>query len=514
MMEASLLLSPEKLSLLQSLDEKQQGYFKWFLALTEIPHGTTHCEQLSQKIQEWIKFFGYEPEVDSPNNIVVRIPSNSDSDLPVVALQAHIDMVLTGDIKIDEPVSVEIVEQDGSKVIRAPKSTLGADDGFGVAVMLELLEKLRKSGNSDVHQITHGPLEFIFTTDEEICLVGIRSLPPPPFLKFKYLINMDSLKGDKVYIGCCGGCGLELKYDVKFEAVSPEKFLFLRINLKGLHGGHSGMCINKGNANSIKWIARILSFLHENEIPYQIVKIDAGSNTKNAIPTQFDTIIAIPKELKDTCLNMVHEIHTKIMFEYFRVECTDFFTDYIEIENPTKAASVEQSWRFTDLLMLLPNGVQRMSPQFPDTVQSSISISKCYFENDLFEAHFYARSSCQSQMELILNSLNSVLRVFGGKYELDKNNPYPAWEPKTKSNFAKIVQNVYKEKTGNDIQLGLLQVGVEPSMFNHLGYTDTEKVAICPSIPLAHAVGEWMDIEEAIKWRDVIHLTLTKLCEK
>lgn len=502
-MEASSLLSPSKLQILNQLDEQNRTFFKWFLAVSEIPHGSYHSEALSQKVQEWATHFGFKPETDSSHNVIIRIPSNIDKpDLPTVALQSHLDMVLNGDIKPDQPVPVELQELEGQRVLISPNSTLGADDGFGMATMLEILE------NSNM--IKHGPLELIFTTDEEPCLIGIRSLQPPPFLKFNYLLNLDSLNGEKVYVGCCGGVGLELKYNLAFEPISPEDYSFLRINLQGLHGGHSGMNIGKGYANSIKWCSRILSYLIEKEVPFRFVNLEGGSETKNAIPTAFNAIIAIPKSMKDAALDYVHEIHTKIMFEYFRIECTDFFTEYIEVTNPT-GATVSDSKRYTDLLLLLPNGVHRMSPQFPDTVQTSDSISLLRIKNGQFEVHFYMRSSSQSQLELLMSSFYALLRVFGEKYDIKELHPYPAWEPRTKSKLAKLVQQVYKEKTNENIEFGLLSVSVEPSMFVKLGYTDAEIVSVCPSIPLAHAPGEWVSIDESVKWRNVIHASIEKL---
>ena len=357
-MDPSELLSPEKLKIFNQIDVENKSFFKWFLALTEIPHGSFHCDELSQKMQSWIKNFGYEPEVDSSNNIVVRIPSNitnSETSLPTVGLQSHIDMVLNGDIQIDQCVNVEIKELDGVKVLTSPSSTLGADDGFGVAIMLEIIE----SSNL----IQHGPLEFIFTTDEEPMLHGIRSLAPPPYLKFDYLFNLDSLNGNKIFVGCCGGIGVELKYELKCEQISADEFAFIRFNLKGLTGGHSGMNIGKGYASSITWLTRILLFLSEKNVPYRFVTIDAGGRLKNLIPTQFDSVIAVPKDMKDHTMNLIHEIHTKIMFEYFRVECTDFFTDNITIQNP-QASTVDDSKRFTDFLILLPNGVHNFQEQF------------------------------------------------------------------------------------------------------------------------------------------------------
>ena len=503
-MNAEALLCPEKVTLLNEIEESGRCFYKWFLALTEIFHGSRECEGLMSQIAVWAQLCGYEAEIS--DNVIVKIPANGAPETaPTVALQAHIDMVIMGEVGKDVAMAVEVAEVDGKKVIRAPKSTLGADNGFGVALMLEVMEKSR--------EFVHGPLLMIFTTDEEIALVGASKLPPSPELKFDYLVNMDSLAGDKVYVGCAGSRVIDVDLPMAFDPVSKDEFEFLRISLKGLHGGHSGKFINCGYANAIKWGMRILTALSERRIEYRIVSMEGGGVT-NAIPSSFLIVIAVPKANKEEAMDIVNHTHTTQVLENFRVERTDFFTEYCEEGemDGVEAATVTDTSRIVDLVMMCPHGVLRMSPQFPGTVEASVNLGTCRIKDGNCRLELRPRSSRESQMTLFLQNLMALLRLYGKDYNFLTRQAYPAWEPNTKSKLANKVKQIHDRLFGGDIQLGLLHVGVEPSMFRKLGYNQ-EMVAAGPTVHLAHAVGEHMEIDDSLRWRATIMALLSEIVQ-
>ena len=210
-MKSEELLTPDNLEILSKLKQTSdyQNYFKWFLAITQIPHPTFHCEQIADKVCEWLNKFKISYERDDYNNIVARIPSNNfPENAPWVAIQTHLDMVWVGE-QVDGKIKVELIKnfknQEGKiiDILQAPKSSLGADDGFGLALCLDVIE------NKD--KFNHGPIEIIMTSDEEQAIVGCKHLPKKnekngkitPF-KFKYLINFDCLRSDRIYVGCAG----------------------------------------------------------------------------------------------------------------------------------------------------------------------------------------------------------------------------------------------------------------------------------------------------------------------
>ena len=290
-MKAEDLLTPDNLSILSQLKntEEYQNYFKWFLAITQIPHPTFHCEEISNKVCEWLEKMNTPYEKDDFNNIVVRLDSNNfQENAPVVAVQTHLDMVWVGElengkIKVDLIKDFKTPEGKVIDILQAPKSTLGADDGFGLALCLDFIE------NKD--KFKHGPLEIIMTIDEEQGLIGAKKLPKKgdssgkiKDFKFKYLINCDCLLSDKIYVGCPGCEVFNIKLFPNSEIVNNDKKLEVNINLENFLGGHSGATIQNGQANPIKWITHILNCLKSNKINFQIVDIKGGQ-AMNAIPT-------------------------------------------------------------------------------------------------------------------------------------------------------------------------------------------------------------------------------------
>jgi dipeptidase D len=268
---ASLISLPRNLEILSRLPDDLKCFGKWFLAISEIPHPTFHCELLSATIASWLRSLNVPFERDTFGNICAPIQSNSLPDTaPVTALQSHIDMVAIGEFLPNGAVEVSL--QDGFLV--AEKSTLGADDAVGVALMLEIIEHRT--------EYVHGPMEFIFTVDEEQGLFGMMKLPRrdatssaiSPF-KSKYLINFDALNFSRIYVGSSGGNIYRMNFSVHPEPVTPDKSV-VELSLSNLRGGHSGGCIGLNRLNAIKVLTRILKSVLAAKIPIELVGIDGG----------------------------------------------------------------------------------------------------------------------------------------------------------------------------------------------------------------------------------------------
>ena len=214
MIKAEEILSTDSLQILEQFDESVKSYMKWFLAFTEIPRPSLHCERVSQQIFDWCtKNFGIQAIRDDYGNIYAQIPSNSKEDLPVLAFQAHMDVVLAGHY-VNDKVQVKVRDEGSHKIIYSDTSTLGADNGFGLALMLDIIEKR--------NTIKHPPLEFIFTVDEEIGLVGASKLKPNVF-KYKYLINCDSLDNSQIFIGVAGAKNFEFSIFPELEPIPQNQ---------------------------------------------------------------------------------------------------------------------------------------------------------------------------------------------------------------------------------------------------------------------------------------------------
>ena len=323
-MKAEELLTPDNLEILSQIEKtpEYQNYCKWFLAITQIPHPTFKCEQIADKVCEWLKKLNIPYERDDFLNIVVRLPPhNFPENSPVVAVQTHLDMVWVGE-EVDGKIKVELIKNfknpDGKNIdiLKAPKSSLGADDGFGLALCFDIIENRDK--------FNHGPIEIIMTSDEEQGLIGAKKLPKKdekngkisPF-KFKYLINCDCLNSDKIYVGCPGCEVFNIKLFPSSEV--SENGLEINIKLENFKGGHSGGTIQNGQANPIKWITHILNTLKLNKIDFQISNF-VGGQAINAIPTNCECSFIIEEKNKDSAKKIIDSVLQNLKEDFYNIE--------------------------------------------------------------------------------------------------------------------------------------------------------------------------------------------------
>ncbi|KAH0792543.1 aminoacyl-histidine dipeptidase [Histomonas meleagridis] len=480
---------------------------KWFLALTEIPHPTFDCKNLSDKIVEWIKKMGVSPEQDLFGNICVRINAHElPDDSPVVSIQAHIDMVWVGEY-VDGRIDVSY---EAGKVI-AKKSTLGADDGFGVAMILQFIEER--------NSFPHGPMELILTVDEEQGLQGVKKLPKKngssdqirPF-SFKYLINCDSLSGDKVYIGAAGGEIAEILFALKSSPLSSSQSL-IKIDIDNLSGGHSGGCIHLGRANGTKLIVRLLNNLIDKDICFQLSNFQSGVQM-NLIPTHSTAIIAVDSSSVSDALFIISEAYNEIIKEFKGIENPDFSAQKIEAMNDEKVFNVDDTRSLLTFLTLVSVGPLRMSPLFPTIVDTSqnLGVVRIDVQKNNCIVHLFCRSATQTKIIENTQVTNNLLRYIPLQHTVIYKRASVAWPPDDNNKLAKMMQDAYSEENGVRKEIGLLHVTIEPPEFNVLGY-DAEMISVCPSIPMAHCIGEWMDVEEAMKWRNAVCRLLSKIRE-
>ena len=524
-MKPEELLTTDNLEILSQLKKTDdyQNYFKWFLAITQIPHETFHCEQIANKVCEWLQKFNVHYERDDFNNIVARIPSNNfPENAPYVAIQTHLDMVWVGE-EVDGKIKVELIKnfknQEGKiiDILRAPKSTLGADDGFGLALCLDIIE------NKD--KFNHGPIEVIMTSDEEQAIVGVKKLPKKnekigkisPF-QFKYLINFDCLKSDKIYVGCPGCELFNLKLFPSFEIIN--KGVEINIKLDNFSGGHSGGTIQKGQGNPIKWTTHILNNLKLAKIDFQITYFKGGQ-MMNTIPTSCECSFIINEQNKNSAEKIINSILQNLKEDFANIETNiNCSIEYNIIKTDKNAITIKDSIQVINVLTLIRHGILRMHPVFKERVDSSnnLGIVRLNFnkkENEEYEAEInitcYSRGATNTEFDKIENSIRAIFELCPIKNEFNTYIGSRPWPPNEKSKLAETMGNIAKENYNLDLKPGLVQVTIECPIFLSLGYNDADIVSICSSIPLAHCIGEYLDIHESIIYRDIIIKTLGKL---
>ena len=520
-MKAEDLLTPDNLSILSQIKntEEYQNYFKWFLAITQIPHETFHCEEIANKVCEWLQKLNTPYERDNDNNIVVRLNSNNfQENSPVVAIQTHLDMVWVGELEKGK-IKVELIKNfktpDGKiiDILQAPKSTLGADDGFGLALCLDLIE------NKD--KFKHGPMEIIMTTDEEQGLIGAKKLPKKgdsngkiKEFKFKYLINCDCLLSDKIYVGCPGCEVFNIKLFPNSEIVDINKKIEINLNLKGFLGGHSGATIQNGQANPIKWITHILNCFKLNKINFQIENIEGGQ-AMNAIPTHCSCSFIIDEEKKNLAENIIKENLENLKLDYPNETGINISTKMDKLSTQKKALTILDSIQFINALTAIRHGILRMHPIFRDKVDSSLNLAvvslNCEEKSEI-SITCLSRGSTNTEYDKIENSMRAIFEMCPIKNNFETYVAVRPWPAKTNSKLANIMSDIAKKNYNLNLEQGLNQVTIECPVFLSLGY-DADIVSICSNIPLAHCIGEYLDINESIIYRDIIIKTLEKLID-
>lgn len=507
MIYTNIIMSAKNAMILESVDSEIKSFTKWFLAITEIPHETYKAEALIAKICEWIAEMGVPYERDDFGNIVARIGPNKMSEkAPVVAIQAHTDMVSVGKFNADGSVNVSL--ENG--VLVANESTLGADDGFGLALMLDMIEHRT--------EFVHGPMEFIFTSDEEQGLVGVKKLPradgstssPISPMKFNYLINCDSLNGDRIYIGSNGGTVYDISMEISRTLVDEAKCI-VEIELKGLKGGHSGACINMNRMSAIKAIVKILKYLERDSVAYELCDFQGGEQM-NTIPRFASCKIAVSEENAERAVALIKS-HCGVVFNEVKLteNTPDFRVSVQKVTGGETCIAENESKRLINFILCYKDGPLRMSPAFPEFVDASDNLAVVNMQEKFVNFISFARSATQSKLDETDATIRALCAMSGFNHTVNARIAGAPWTPDVTSKLAAMMAESFKEVNGIEKPLGLVQVTIEPAEFTKLGYT-ADMISICPSIPKAHTVGEYVDLGECARWRNAIYHTLAKLC--
>jgi dipeptidase D len=505
-----VITSSRNLDILSRLDGNFQCYAKWFLALSETPHGPLNPFPLSNQVCSWLTRLSIRHEQDKVGNICAHIDAHVlPRSSPVVALQAHLDMIHLGEFNCTGGVDITL---DGLRLV-AERSTLGADDCFGVALMLEIVERQ--------HEFPHGPLELIMTTDEEIGLYGCRELPrrdgttdtPIPIFKFKYFVNLDSLTGDRVYVGACGAVRFDVTLKVPFCTSHRGA---IEIDLSGLEGGHSGCCIGLNRMNAIRVVARLLQFVVGAGIDFEIAAF-AGGELINSIAKSCRATITVDSNWAGEVIEILDSKSKEIFAEYQRGDPNpELIITSSQAASERRCLSVADSKTFLSFVLVLPQGPLRYSPvpAFSGVVDTSANLAILKIVDAGVELVSCCRILEMSKMEEIETIVKSACQLTGWPVAVHKRTiiGFP-WSPEPDAALARLMIESYQEVHGVTLGLGLLQCTIETSAFRSLGY-EGEMIACCPTIALAHKIGEYLDLDEALRWQDAIHRLLGKLTDR
>lgn len=473
-------------------DLEPKGIWKNFHALTRIPRPSGHLEKVQQFLLDWAKERNIEALKDGGGNIIMRKPATPGlENLCTVTLESHMDMVPQKAVDSNHDFLTDPIETviDGDWV-KACGTTLGADDGIGDATSMAVLED---------DTIKHGPIEAIFTVDEETCMYGVNHLEPGT-LKGDILLNLDNETEGDMVIGSAGGEDV-LPFMEYQETEADASHAAFEIILKGLKGGHSGLEINDGRANANKLMARLLTDAIE-KTNIQLTLWEGG-NMRNAIPNNCRAIVTISPEQKETLITLAADWAAVFKAEYAGVE-DELTLSVSPTELPARVIPEEIRDNLVDAIMACPSGVTRMIPSAPDIVETSCNLGIVKFANGKAEADILVRSSCDTQLAALEATIKAVFSMAGMSSKLSGH--YGTWQPDFNSPIIKTIERVYGEMFNEKPRVQVVHAGLECSVIKTV-YPNMDMVSFGPTLRSPHTPFERCNIPSVDKyWKFVLKL--------
>ncbi|GBU08109.1 aminoacyl-histidine dipeptidase [Bacteroidales bacterium] len=454
--------------------------------------------QVSQFMEYFGKSLGLETLTDQGGNILIRKPgSHGMENHQTVILQSHLDMVpqKNSDTKFDftkDPIEAII---DGDWV-RANGTTLGADNGIGLAAMMAVLED---------SSLQHGPIEALFTVDEETGMYGAFALIEG-FLRGKILLNLDSETEGEFSIGCAGGADLNISFQYQDDKHISEGDIGIKIKLSGLKGGHSGVDIHLGRANANKLMFRFLKDAVQN-YGARLASIDGGS-LRNAIPREASALLTIPGD--DDCegfWELVSDYKAIFNVEFEGVE-NDISFSAEKVDLPPQLIPEEIQDDLINAVEACQNGVIGYLSSFPGTVETSSNLAMIQSAEGIIEIKILVRSSSESKKMALCSSLESVFALAGAKVEF--GNAYPGWDPQADSSILSLMQDVYTKKFQRDPKVLVMHAGLECGIILS-SHPDLDCISFGPTICFPHSPDEKVEIASVSIFWDYLLEVLAKI---
>ncbi|MBP3355705.1 MAG: aminoacyl-histidine dipeptidase [Rikenellaceae bacterium] len=468
--------------------------WKHFSEICAIPHPSHHEEKIRQYVVDFARAQGLEVHVDEADNVLVRKPATPGMEgRKGIVLQAHLDMVpqKNGDKTFDfekDPVEAYV---DGEWVT-ANGTTLGADNGIGAASILAVLES---------RELEHGPLEALFTATEETGMDGAFGLKAG-VLQGEILLNMDSETEGELYVGCAGGTDANIVFPYRQQPVAKRGNMALKLEVKGLKGGHSGIEIILQRANANKLMFRLLSLL-EAKFGAALASVDGGG-LRNAIPREAQAVVVIPADKAARVRKAVADYQATVTAEFKGIEESISVTA-AETEMPAKTMAPEYQGRLTRAINGCPNGVFTMSQSMEGLVQTSNNLARVVSDGRKVKIQCLMRSSVRSEKEYMGVMIRSVFELAGAKVEL--TGSYDGWNPDMDSPILKAMTESYESLYGRRPAVMAIHAGLECGIIGGK-YPGLDMISFGPTICYPHSPDEKVNIASVAKFWDFLCHTL------
>ncbi|WP_281234540.1 aminoacyl-histidine dipeptidase [Flavobacterium gelatinilyticum] len=463
-----------------------------FADLNAVPRPSKKEERVIEFMKSFGNSLGLETFEDEIRNVIIRKPATPgmENRKPIV-MQGHLDMVhqKNADTVFDFDTQGIDMYVDGDWV-RARGTTLGADNGLGVATIMAILES---------KDIPHPAIEALFTVDEETGMTGALNLKGG-ILQGQILLNLDTEEDDEIDIGCAGGIDVTATRNYHEEEV-PEGSVGYTITVKGLNGGHSGMDIHKGLGNANKIMNRLLFDGFEN-FGLQIAEINGGS-LRNAIPRESKATVIISQMFDEAYVYDMQEIITDIKAEYKTTE-PNLSIEIVKTDLPEKVMDLGVQEGIIRAIYAAHNGVYRMSADMADLVETSNNIARVVIKDGEILVGCLTRSSVESSKFDLANSLRSAFELVGCEVEL--SGSYPGWTPNVNSEILEVLKEIYEKQNGEQPKVVACHAGLECGILG-TNYPDMDMISFGPTIHGAHSPDERASISSAQKyWKFVLEI--------
>jgi dipeptidase D len=463
-----------------------------FDALLKVPRPSQHEEQVIAHIKQWAEARKYSFAMDKVGNLVVHVPATKGHEQArTVILQGHVDIVAEQDkgFEFDFLKDAIVAKVDGDWVV-AEHTTLGADNGIGVATAM---------ASADDPTVVHGPLELLFTIDEETALTGASGLDGK-LLKGRTLLNLDSEEDGTLFVGCAGGCNTETAFDLA-RAPLPAGYAAARIEVSGLKGGHSGLLIHENRGNSIKVLARVLKALDAHGVLLGSIE---GGNKHNAIPREAAAIVALPASALTAAQALAAAVVKLELTERGTIDGELKITVAAAKDAVGAVASPACTQRLVDLVLGIPNGVITMSRDIAGLVETSTNLGVIHTEGDTVKVTSCSRSSVAPALRGLLDQIAAIVRLAGA--HATEVGGYPGWQPDMKSKLLAAAREAHRALHGKDPKVTAIHAGLECGLIGEaLGGADM--ISYGPELQGVHAPGERVNIPSAARFWE-FHKTL------
>lgn len=464
--------------------------WKHFAELCRIPRGSTNESAVVAHLEAEARRRGLDVLRDATGNLVVRVPATAGHEqAPIVVLQGHLDMVCeknAGTVHdfLRDPIRARVE----GEWVRADGTTLGADNGIGVAAALALL---------DDASAVHGPLEIVMTVDEESGMTGVRGLSPDS-IRGRLLLNLDSEEDGTLYVGCAGGGNSELRMPLRRDP-SLKGFKAFRLQVTGLRGGHSGLNILENRANAIKLLVRVL----RDAVDRCSLRLGAleGGNKHNAIPREAFATVYVPTRKERELRTLVAGWLAAFRDEYAGIEPDLALALGEPPKERPKPIAANTTSRALDLLHILPHGVLGMSPAIPGLVESSNNLAVAVTEERALRIVTSSRSSVAPTLKYLLGSVAAAARLAGAACE--QTGGYPGWKPDLSSKLLQVARETYRRMYGKEPKVTAIHAGLETGIFGSR-IPGMDMLSFGPQIEGAHSPDERVHVPSVVRFYDFL----------